>query len=101
MKYRTAQLDRDKWLDSLATSHLEAAAKGEWDGSSPHTPYFQSYRFENPFRGLMTILTRDIGYHSSGWWKNPDFERCLHLSISFFHPIHRVPTPADPDIVRG
>lgn len=29
------------------------------------------------------IFTRDQGYHSSGWWKNPDYERCWHLSISF------------------
>ena len=29
------------------------------------------------------IFTRDIGYHTSGWWKNPDYERCLHLSLSF------------------
>lgn len=34
--------------------------------------------------GSMTVIyTRDIGHHSSGWWKNPDFERCLHLSVSF------------------
>lgn len=30
------------------------------------------------------ILTLDTGYHSSGWWKNPDYETCWHLSISFF-----------------
>ncbi|RWP64863.1 MAG: hypothetical protein EOR08_08080 [Mesorhizobium sp.] len=29
------------------------------------------------------IYTRDTGHHSSGWWKNPDFERCYHLSMSF------------------
>lgn len=29
------------------------------------------------------IFTRDEGYHSCGWWKNPDYERCWHLSISF------------------
>ena len=29
------------------------------------------------------LFTRDIGYHTSGWWKNPDYERCYHLSISF------------------
>lgn len=31
----------------------------------------------------MIIYTRDTGMHSSGWWKNPDYERCLHLSLSF------------------
>lgn len=29
------------------------------------------------------IYTRDIGHHTSGWWKNPDYERCLHLSLSY------------------
>lgn len=31
----------------------------------------------------VAILTRDAGYHSGGWWKNPDYERCWHLSLSF------------------
>lgn len=29
------------------------------------------------------IFSRDTGHHSSGWWKNPDYERCFHLSMSF------------------
>lgn len=29
------------------------------------------------------IFTRDVGHHTCGWWKNPDYERCYHLSISF------------------
>lgn len=34
-----------------------------------------------------TILyTRDTGHHTSGWWKNPDYERCLHLSLAYRHP---------------
>lgn len=28
------------------------------------------------------MLTRDVGMHTSGWMKNPDYERCLHLSLS-------------------
>lgn len=37
----------------------------------------------SPHLGCSVIYTRDIGHHSSGWWKNPDYERCLHLSLSF------------------
>lgn len=33
--------------------------------------------------GARLIFTRDVGMHSCGWWKNPDYERCYHLSISF------------------
>lgn len=29
------------------------------------------------------IFTRDAGAHSAGWWKNPDYERCYHLSLSY------------------
>lgn len=32
---------------------------------------------------IRVIFTRDSGYHSAGWWKNPDYERCEHLSLSF------------------
>ncbi len=33
--------------------------------------------------GSVLIYTRDFGMHASGWWKNPDYSQCLHLSISF------------------
>ena len=37
--------------------------------------------------GTRLIFTRDAGMHSSGWWKNPDYERCWHLSLSFHDPL--------------
>lgn len=40
----------------------------------------------NPELSAVIIYTRDIGHHTSGWWKNPDYERCYHLSISFVTP---------------
>ncbi len=36
--------------------------------------------------GAVLMFTRDTGHHSSGWFKNPDYERCWHLSISFRDP---------------
>lgn len=36
--------------------------------------------------GASLIFSRDKGMHSSGWWKSPDHEQCLHLSISYFDP---------------
>lgn len=44
------------------------------------------------------ILSRDEGMHSSGWWKNPDYERCWHLSLSFAHvsPLIGVPEESLP-----
>jgi hypothetical protein len=29
------------------------------------------------------IFTRDVGHHTCGWWKNPEYEQCWHLSCSF------------------
>jgi len=36
---------------------------------------------------LITLLayTMDDGMHSSGWWKNPEYARCYHLSLSFWN----------------
>lgn len=47
------------------------------------TPYFQACRWFLEKYGCTLIYTRDIGHHSSGWWKNPDYERCYHLSLSW------------------
>jgi hypothetical protein len=33
--------------------------------------------------GVRIIFTRDVGNHTGGWLKNPDYERCYHLSLSF------------------
>ena len=37
----------------------------------------------SPRESARLIYTRDEGHHMGGWWKNPDYERCLHLSVSF------------------
>lgn len=45
--------------------------------------------------GVRIIFTRDDGMHSSGWWKNPQYARCYHLSLSFREPISG--RPRDPE----
>jgi hypothetical protein len=37
------------------------------------------------------LYTRDVGHHTSGWIKNPDYERCLHLSLSPSPPLVLLP----------
>lgn len=32
--------------------------------------------------GSSLLFTLDFNHHNSGWWKNPDYERCYHLSIA-------------------
>jgi hypothetical protein len=34
---------------------------------------------------ISAMYTRDAGHHTSGWFKNPDYERCWHLSMGFYH----------------
>jgi len=39
--------------------------------------------YNGPDHDISLIFTRDFGHHTSGWWKNPDYEHCLHLSLGF------------------
>lgn len=57
-----------------------AASKIIWDGRGqiPESCRWLLNRYP-----ATIVFTRDTGYHTSGWWKNPDYERCWHLSISF------------------
>lgn len=58
------------------------ANSGLWNGRDM-TAYFESCRWWIEAYECSVIFTRDIYHHTSGWWKNPDYERCWHLSISF------------------
>jgi len=95
---RTQEIDKAKWLESLVAAHVKAAIQGVFAGQV-QTPYFQSCRRVSPFAGLVTIFTRDVGYHTSGWWKNPDYERCFHLSVSFFDTATHQSAPQDKSVV--
>jgi|SRR6478672_6289943 len=45
--------------------------------------YFRKCQWYSQKYECIIIFMRETGYHSGGWWKNPDYERCWHLSISF------------------
>lgn len=38
------------------------------------------------------LFTRDVWMHNCGWWKNPDYEQCEHLSLSFVDAETREPS---------
>jgi hypothetical protein len=46
--------------------------------------------------GTVLIFTRDVGHHACGWWKNPEYERCYHLSMSA--PPALIWTPDTPEL---
>ena len=83
-----------RWFDQRWTRENIAgwlkrcAATGEYDGFI--TPRNQDYcdlcKAAYRLDGTILIFTRDTGHHTSGWWKNPDYERCLHLSLSYRDP---------------
>jgi len=58
------------------------ARSGIFDGSGM-TEYLKSCKWWIQKYDCSVLLTRDVGYHTCGWWKNPDYERCWHLSIAF------------------
>lgn len=58
------------------------ALKGTFNGRPETMVYMERCRSIHAPSGTLAIFTRDTGYHSSGWWKNPDYERCWHLSLS-------------------
>lgn len=49
--------------------------------------------------GSILIFTRDIGHHTGGMFRNPDYERCYHLSISF-RDLGGKPIPYDKKTAR-
>lgn len=77
------------WTRANVAAYLKrCAAVGEYNGvMTPSAQYYVDY-CKVGYRpdGAILIFTRDTGHHTSGWWKNPDYERCLHLSISFRDP---------------
>lgn len=74
---------RPGWLKHSIVQNLKLeAARGVHLGR-PNRGYTSACTAISAGSGSILIFTRDAGMHSSGWFKNPDYERCLHLSISF------------------
>lgn len=73
LKARIAELER---MDSEHTLHI-----AKMNGYIHHLEEERRWFVERI--DAIVIMTRDIGYHTSGWWKNPDYERCFHVSISY------------------
>lgn len=82
-------------MDQLITRMKVHAESGLFSGKSieHRLPYFDNARQQHYESGTSLIYTRDSGHHTSGWWKNPDYERCYHLSLSFWDFKHLAPRP--------
>lgn len=88
----------EQWTQENIAAYLKRqAAMGTYGGIvNPITQrYCDACQCAHRPSGTIMILTRDMGMHSCGWWKNPDYERCLHLSLSFRDPKTGVPRSRD------
>jgi hypothetical protein len=89
----------DAELAQIAYEMRRTAARGAVDGTdaSYRSRYFRHCR--RVVLGTSLIFTRDTGHHTSGWFRNPDYERCLHLSTS--PAPSAIWTPNTPDLDEG
>lgn len=75
-----------KELLSLAVQKMKKQALThlfDGTGSIYNQVYLAECRWWIQSMDCVAIVTRDTGHHTSGWWKNPDYERCWHVSLSF------------------
>lgn len=73
-------LDKYTLLFDACKRFKYAANKFPWNGRDAVPANCVWYLERYP---ATVIFTKESGYHTSGWWKNPYYERCYHLSISF------------------
>lgn len=84
----SAKLFDSRWLMAgVAKEMRRRAMSGIAVYGSLNSPYARQYSEQctgvHQPTGTIIKFTRDQGCHSTGWWKNPDYERCFHLSLSF------------------
>ena len=83
------------WLKpSIAQQMKERALFMCQSGNFPLAPELggmkivEACRAQYEQKELITLLifTMDKGMHTVGWWKNPDWEQCYHLSLTYWYP---------------
>jgi hypothetical protein len=65
---------------TIVGSQRMAAMRMPYTG---HGENLDSLRFYIVPLKALCLFSLDTGYHTSGWWKNPDYDTCWHLSISY------------------
>ena len=81
-KVRFVAWDLDRWA---RLAKIRARVSGCYNGIPAQTGHvLEACKWFLTSWDALAIVTRDEGAHTGGWWKNPDYERCLHLSLSFW-----------------
>lgn len=76
-------IDRRQVLIGALMKIREAAKLGRYDGTPFTKEYLYQCRYFIEEYECVILFCRDVNMHGCGWFKNPDFDQCLHLSISF------------------
>jgi len=71
-------------MGRIAARMKITANRWPWDGVGDERgmALLQRLRELDGETGASLMFSLEHGYHTSGWWKNPDYERCYHLSIA-------------------
>jgi hypothetical protein len=74
----------DGHMAAVAAELRRRARHGLFNGrqSEEAWRYIRHCTLDDETTQARLMFTRDTGHHSSGWLKNPDYERCWHLSTS-------------------
>ncbi len=74
----------ERYMRVVSSDMVKAAFRGIFDGTRTYKmqTYMQKCYRDDERTGTVLIFMREQGYHSSGWFKNPEYERCFHLSLS-------------------
>lgn len=83
---RVARAQLERHITLAATKLRAVAMEGVFDGTPKTESYLARCRFVSTRANTCLTFTRDVGHHESGWFKNPDYERCFHLSLSEYLP---------------
>lgn len=81
---------------------MRAKVRKGWYIGTPETlEWFGARRFTTarttPELSVQLLLSRDKMHHSVGWWRNAEYEYCLHLSISVRERLAVTGAAAEPD----
>jgi hypothetical protein len=97
-------------MQHVAVAMIDRASRMLWDGrrgtidGHPVTTraFFLASTLDVEEVNSRVMFTRDEGHHTSGWLKNPEYERCWHLSLSVAGPLPRLDARvvADPNAGR-
>lgn len=80
----SADAKLDEHMARVARELRRRAKHGLFNGLSNAAAwrYIRHCTFDDAATLTRVMFTRDIGHHTSGWLKNPDYENCWHLSTS-------------------